>query len=363
MQETVAVDVAIIGAGIIGLTLAYEIKNQFPDCEIAVFDKEPYLGEHSSGRNSGVLHAGLYYPNKSLKHLLCLEGNQLWKKLASDLEIGFRKCGKLIFSNSESEDSNLDELIKNAAKNDVPIEWASKKELQILQTDVNAFNAISSPSTGIINVSEAITKLKYNLEARGVNVFLLSQVDSLSFTNAEFIIKFPAFDLKASKVINAGGLGAISLREKLGLNDLENYFVRGHYLSTTQKLKYETLYYPIPPADLKGLGVHSTIDLDGKVKFGPNTEEITNVSYTPPLDALEEMENLIGFYFKNIEKEKLHWDYAGCRSKIRFKDDKKLFTDFWIKSPVKNYIECLGIESPGLTSAPAIAKHITENYF
>lgn len=363
MQETVAVDVAIIGAGILGLTLAYEVKNQFPDCEIAVFDKEPYLGEHSSGRNSGVLHAGLYYPNQSLKHLLCLEGNQLWKKLSLDLDIGFRNCGKLIFSNSESEDSNLHELFEKAVKNDVPIKWASDKELQVLKTDVNAFNAISSPSTSILNVSEALTKLKYNLEARGVNVFLASQVDSIISDKDKFLINFPDFDLIANKVINVGGLGAINLREKLGLNELENYFVRGHYLSTSQKLKYETLYYPIPPADLKGLGVHSTIDLDGKVKFGPNTEEITEVSYTPPKNSLDEMEGLIGVYFKNIDKTKLHWDYAGCRSKIRFKNDKKLFTDFWIKSPIKNYIECLGIESPGLTSAPAIARLVAKNFF
>lgn len=363
MQETVAVDVAIVGAGIIGLSIAYEIKNQFPDCEIAVFDKEPYLGEHSSGRNSGVIHAGLYYPNKSLKHLLCLEGNQLWKELAADLDIGISHCGKLIFSNSADENSKLNELFEKAVKNNVPIQWASNKELKNLQTNVNAFNAISSTSTGILNVSEALTKLKHNLESRGVNVFLANKIESLETTGDEFMIKFPDYNLKTSKLINAGGLGAVDLREKLGLTEIENYFVRGHYISTSQKLKYETLYYPIPPADLKGLGVHSTIDLDGKIKFGPNTEEITDVSYTPPKDALEEMEKLIGFYFKNIDKEKLHWDYAGCRSKIRFKKDKTLFTDFWIKSPVKNYIECLGIESPGLTSAPAIAKNVVETYF
>ncbi len=363
MRETVAVDVAIIGSGIIGLTIAYEIKNTFPDCEIAVFDKESYLGEHSSGRNSGVMHAGLYYPHQSLKHLLCLEGNQLWRKLSSDLDIGYRNCGKLIFSNSKTEEPKLNELFEKAVKNDVPIRWASAKELQTLNGDVNAFNAISSPSTGILNVSEALSKLKYNIEARGVNVFLGSQAQMVTSKENEFHIKLPDFDLIAKKLINAGGLSAISIRENLGLDDLENYFVRGHYLSTTQKLNYETLYYPIPPADLKGLGVHSTVDLEGKVKFGPNTEEIADISYAPPKEELEEMENLVEFYFKNIDKTKLHWDYAGCRSKIRSKQNKKLFTDFWIESPIKDYIECLGIESPGLTAAPAIAKYLTKIFF
>lgn len=358
MQDSVDVDVAIIGGGIIGLTLAYELKNKYPDCEIALFDKEPYLGEHSSGRNSGVLHAGLYYPNKSLKHLLCIEGNHLWEKLASDLGIGIKRCGKFIFSTSEIEERKLNDLVLKAQQNDVPIEWSSKKELSDLQIHVNAHNAIKSPSTGILNVSEALSKLKYNLESRGVHVFFSHEATSIRKNNEHFLIEFSKFEVKTEKLFNCAGLGAISIREKLALNEMENYLVRGHYLSTSQKLDYPTLFYPIPPDDLKGLGVHSTIDLDRKVKFGPSTEEALFIDYTPPKDSLIEMKELVSYYFKNIEIEKLYWDYAGCRSKIRFKNDQKLHTDFWIKSPLKNYVECLGIESPGVTASPAIAKYM-----
>lgn len=362
MQDSTSVDVAIIGGGIIGLTFAYKLKNLNPSCEIVVFEKEQFLGEHSSGRNSGVLHAGIYYPQNSLKHLLCLDGNQQWDKISSDLSISIKRCGKLIFSTTRREEAKLEELFDKAKNNDVPINWASKEELASLQGFVHATQALSSPSTGILDVSDAIEKIKYNLESRNVHLFTSHQVDSISRSNNGFVIKLSNYEVTTQKVINCAGLGAVDLRRNLGLEDIENYFVRGNYLSTNQKLPYPTLFYPIPPEDLKGLGVHSTIDLNGKVKFGPNTEDVTMVDYSPPTHDLKEMKSLVMHYFKNIDETKLYWDYAGCRSKIRSTLNGSLLTDFWIKSPLENYIECLGIESPGVTSAPAIADYILANY-
>lgn len=360
MQESLRVDAAIIGGGIIGLTLAYELKNKFPNFEIALFDKEPYLGEHSSGRNSGVLHAGLYYPHQSLKHLLCVEGNKLWGKMCSDLNIGTKKCGKFIFSISEDEDEKLNHLMLKATQNDVPVHWATSSEMQKLSQHVNCHKALSSPSTGILDVSEALAKLKYNLDSRGVHVFYSHFVKDISSSFDGFQITAGDFTLKSTLLFNCAGLNGIQLRKQLGFKELENFYVRGHYLATTQKLDYQTLYYPVPPDDLKGLGVHSTIDLHQKIKFGPNTEEVDHIDYTPPKDSLDLMKYQIVKYFKNIEIEKLFWDYSGCRSKIRFGVDKVTYPDFWIKSPIKNYVECLGIESPGLTASPAISKYIID---
>lgn len=358
MRDTISIDLTIIGGGIVGLTLAYTLKDKFPDCEIALFDKELYPGEHSSGRNSGVLHAGLYYPNQSLKHLLCLEGNHLWDQLASDLSIGIRRCGKFIFSTSKNEESDLEDLFNRAKKNNVQIEWATEKQIFELRKNVNAENAIYSPFTGILDVSDALYKLKYNLESRNVHVFFSSEIQSIETHDNGYKLKLNDFDLKTSHVFNCAGLGAVSIREKLGLTDIENYLVKGNYLSTTQQLNYETLYYPIPPKDLKGLGVHSTIDLQGKIKFGPNTEEIETVDYRPPQASLVEMKEQVTACFKDVDSGKLYWDYAGIRSKIRNKLTRQIYTDFKIDSPLKNYIECLGIESPGVTASPAIAKRI-----
>ncbi len=110
--------------------------------------------------------------------------------------------------------------------------------------------------------------------------------------------------------------------------------------------------------DLKGLGVHSTIDLEGKVKFGPNTEEVSQIDYNDSGVALASMVPEIMNTFKGIDKSRLYWDYSGIRSKIKNSKTGELENDFWIQSPISGYIECLGIESPGLTSAPAIAKFI-----
>jgi L-2-hydroxyglutarate oxidase LhgO len=359
VKEIVTVDIAIIGGGIVGLATAYEISKKLPQAEVALFDKEPNLGEHSSGRNSGVLHAGLYYPYGSLKHLLCLEGNRSWDQYAQDLNIGIRRCGKLIFSNSNNEETKLNELFQKAIKNNVPIREPNQSELALLNQNVHATNAICSPSTGIINVSEALKNLKYVLESRGIHVYYSSEILKIINLQDEFELELSNFKIHSNVIINCAGLNSIDLRLQLGMNEFKSYIVKGNYLTTTQKLTYDTLYYPIPPKDLKGLGVHSTIDLDGKVKFGPNTEDVDQIDYSPPKQEMNEMKNLVTKYFKNIDELKLYWDYAGCRPKIIRSKTKDLFTDFIIESPIKNYIECLGIESPGITAAPAIAKMVS----
>lgn len=359
MKEIVSVDIAIIGGGIIGLSTAYEIRKKFPQAEIALFDKEPYLGEHSSGRNSGVLHAGLYYPHGSLKHLLCLEGNRIWDQYAKDLGVKIRRCGKFIFSNSEKEESKLNQLFQKAILNDVPIREPYQSEFSSLKEHVHATKAIFSTSTGIVNVSEALANLKYALESKGSHVFFSSEVIGIEKLQEDFELELSLFNVHCKVLINCAGLNAIDIRKKLGLEDFSKYIVKGNYLTTSQKLNYETLYYPIPPEDLKGLGVHSTIDVDGKVKFGPNTEDVDQIDYSPTQRNVEDMKSLVIQYFKNIDKDKLFWDYAGCRSKILKSQTMEVFTDFVIQSPMKNYFECLGIESPGITASPAIAKKIT----
>lgn len=359
IKPVVEVDFTIVGAGIVGLCLAKELRLKYPSLEIAVIDQENYLGEHSSGRNSGVLHAGIYYSQNSLKHTLCIEGNFLWQELASELQIPINKCGKYIFSTSKGEEESLYELLTRAQKNNVPsIRMATKSELLIIQELAKAQNAIVSPFSGIIDVSESLARLKEWLIQKGVNVSLKTQVINLNNEQSFFTVETADFIIKSPALFNCAGVGAVSLREKLGLKDVYLKLVKGNYLATTQQLNYSSLFYPIPPKDLKGLGVHSTIDITGKVKFGPNTEDTNHIDYSPSPIALEEMKPTISKLFKNIEHDKLYWDYAGCRTKIYLRVNQQIYSDFWIKNPIPHYWECLGIESPGLTSAPAISKYI-----
>lgn len=357
------INFAIAGAGIVGLFTGLALKKKFPDAEIAIFEKEPYLADHTTGRNSGVLHAGIYYPNNSLKHLLCIEGNLMWEKIASDLNLQIKRCGKFIFSQSPFEDSELQALLEKALKNNVPqIREATTQELAEVKKVTNAHHALFSPFTGILDVSSTMSSLEAECEKNGIYILKKSEIKNLSSRENEFVFEVNGDVISSDYFINTAGLWAIHLREQLGLGGINNYFVKGNYLSTTQKLDYQYLYYPVPPKDLKGLGVHSTIDLAGKIKFGPNTEDTNEINYAQTQEMSSEIQESILKTFKNIDREKLFWDYAGIRPKIKDSTSGKQITDFLIHSPMKNYIECLGIESPGVTASPAISNYILK-YF
>jgi len=359
-MDKINLDVTIIGGGIVGLLTAYEIKKKYPSKEIAIIEAGTYLGDHSTGRNSGVLHAGLYYPTNSLKHLLCLEGIEIWKKdLCPNLGIEFRECGKILFSKNKNEDQGLIDLWNKANENGVKgLEWCNSTKIKEISNFVTVENAFFSPFTGILDVTGAIKKIADSFEKYGGMIAKECNVLSISKKSENFLIETSQYEISSNILINAGGFNGPKIRAHLGLTNLESVLVKGNYLSTTQHLNHHHLFYPVPPKDLKGLGVHSTLDLDGKIKFGPNTEDISTIDYSDSGNAMKTMVPEIKNTFKGIEVDRLYWDYAGMRSKIKNTLTNKIETDFWIKSPIEGYVECLGIESPGLTSAPAIAKYI-----
>ena len=358
-MEKIKLDITIIGGGIVGLTVAYELKKKFPARDIAIIEGAPFLGDHSSGRNSGVLHAGLYYPTNSLKHLLCLEGIHLWKKdLCPNLGIEFLECGKILFAKNQNEEEGLHEIWKNAHENGVKgISWCDSNSLKNISPFVHAQNAFFSRETGILDVTGAIKKISEAFISLGGMISKNTRVTSIQ-KNYGFLIETKDFEIQSKIIINAAGLESIEIREQLGLNDLEAVFVKGNYLSTSQKIDHPHLFYPVPPKDLKGLGVHSTIDFEGRIKFGPNTEDVSVIDYSDSGVAMTTMVPEIMKTFKEIDQSRLYWDYSGIRSKIKNSKTGKIEPDFWIQSPIPGYIECLGVESPGLTSAPAIAREI-----
>lgn len=362
-MDKIEIDATIIGGGIIGLLTAYELKKKFPSWEIALLERAPFLGDHSTGRNSGVLHAGLYYPTNSNKHLLCTEGIQLWKQnLCPQLGIDFKEYGKVLFAKNENEISGLEDLWSKAHLNGVlGLTWLSENKLKDVNQFVGAKTAFLSPQTGILDVTGALKKIANAFESLGGMISKSCEVTHLEKSN-KFKTTTNLFEISSDIVINAAGFSGPALREKIGLNGLRSSLVKGNYISTSQKIEHPHLFYPVPPKDLKGLGVHSTLDMDGKIKFGPNTEDISVVDYSDTQIALKSMTPEIMKTFKGIDETKLYWDYAGIRSKLINTETGKLESDFWIKSPIPGYIECLGIESPGLTSAPAIVKKIIKEF-
>lgn len=357
------IDVAIVGAGIIGLQIARELLTRNPSLVVCIFDKEKYIGEHTSGRNSGVIHSGLYYSQGSLKHELCISGNKQWKTLAASLDIPINYCGKFIIARNASEEEKLKELIKLAQVNEVEIEIITEgNELDFLKNDFNCSSAIFISSTGIIDQSTSLIKLRDEVTRLGGIILLSHELEKLNVVEDGVQLDF-FNDLKliTKKVINCAGLGAVLIRKKLNLNDVDDYWVKGNYLKSSKVNNYKSLVYPVPLPDLKGLGIHLTFDFNNLIKFGPNTEDITTIDYSISEDTIKSMSENISDFMKEFDCKTVSPDYAGIRPKILL--DKKLYSDFWIKEPIKNYIELLGIESPGFTASPAIANYVCQKFF
>lgn len=350
------IDVTVIGGGIIGLMTAREIIKRNPHLTVCIFEKEHFLGDHSSGRNSGVLHAGIYYQYNSFKHRLCLEGNQKWESISRELDIPLRRCGKFVVAKNSEEDEELQKLYNSAVKNGVPfLRLATEEELDRLKESVHCYSAIYSPQTGIIDQGEAIKAIANDFEKNGGVILRDHEVVELSVFESDFCVEFSnSLIIKSKYLVNAAGLGGVTLRRLLGLKDLSNYFVRGSYIMSSKPNSFTSLIYPLPEKKLKGLGAHLTFDFHGKMKFGPDTEDVDQISYQINESRVESLKSAVKTLFKEIDLESLQPDYSGIRPKIFL--NREIFSDFWIKSPIPNYLELLGIESPGFTASPGIAR-------
>lgn len=353
MSEKIKLDFTIIGGGIIGLCVARDLAKQYPAAHIALLEKNSFLGDETTGRNSGVLHAGIYYPHQSLKHQLCLEGHKLWKESLFIIN----PCGKFIFASTRDEIDSLNDLMARGVKNQVPgLKQASREQLGELQKDVQAIAALYSPGTSILDVPHAIKLIETECANLGVMVLKKHEVKELE-KNAlgGFDFRLGNDHIHTKVLFNCAGLHAVKLRQELKLNDIEAYWVKGHYLTTHQKLSSKSLIYPLPQKNNLGLGIHSTYDISGKLKFGPDTQETLKLDYSFADDSWHRMRQAVAKMFKSIDPTQLVPDYVGIRPKIKHKGE--IYSDFWIKKPLPDYIEFLGIESPGLTAAPAIAKY------
>lgn len=365
-MEPTKIDIAIIGGGIVGLWCAYEILKKKPNLSVVVFEKENYLGEHTTGRNSEVLHAGIYYEYNSLKHLLCLEGNILWREFSKNNRLDFLDCGKYIVANQKNAEK-LEMLFYKAQKNNVPLlRKAGSSEINELKPFVSVDSAFYSGSSAVLDTSTSLKCLQYLIESLGGVILKNSEVKNLNIVPAGFSFLSNNDPIQSEIVINSAGLFAVKLREQLGLFSYTDRYVKGNYLKLTKKIPINKLIYPIPPEHGLGLGIHLTLDNQGEQKFGPNTEETKSINYNVNDSLIDELYPAIQDIFFTVKKSDLQLAYAGIRPKVHDKDDR-LVTDFLFNTEkehlVKNYFELLGIESPGLTSAPAIAKKISNRIF
>lgn len=365
------IPLVIIGGGVIGLSIALKLNQKYPHLDFIILDTAKNLGDETSGRNSGVLHAGIYYEAGSLKHKLCLSGNKLWREMQRELDLSILECGKYIISSSAEQDRQLDDLFNKASIiNKVPkLTKCENGDLEEIRKFTKCSSAFFSETTGVLDVPHAINQLEDYLYKKNIPILKENKVNFIKDEGGKgFLIETGRESFYAESVVNAAGLGAVEIRRRLGLRDIENYFVKGNYLklrpSVSSKFYKKSLLYPIPAEDCLGLGVHTSFTYDGGLRFGPDIEEVFNLDYKMENNRIDKMFEAIKKLFPSIKYEDLSLDYCGIRPKIM--KDNKIYPDFCIQGPrehgMENYFEFLGIESPGLTAAPAIAEHFLNEY-
>lgn len=366
-------DVAIIGAGVIGLACARAAA--LKGLEVILLEAEPMIAAHTSSRNSEVIHAGLYYAEGSLKARHCVAGRRALVAYLEARGITRNPCGKLVVAMSDSEAEALSGLLARAERNGVEglelIDGAAARALEpALSPDTRA--ALKSPVSGIFDSHAYFLALQGDLESSGGHVVLSAPVAGGEAAGGRIRLRvggeMPA-DLTARWVINAAGHRAVEMAGRIDGPHQATLptprFVKGSYFTVSGKTPFSRLIYPMPTE--ASLGLHLTIDLGGRGKLGPDAEWLPPGS-APPFDyrvdpaRAEQFYGAVRRYWPGLPDGALMADYAGVRPKLVNEGEPS--GDFRIEGPethgTSGLINLFGIESPGLTSSLAIADHVAE---
>lgn len=366
---TDSIDCIVIGAGVVGLAVAraLALSPEYAGREIMVLEAENAIGTGTSSRNSEVIHAGIYYPQGSLKAALCVQGKAMLYDYCEERGIGFKRCGKLIVATNEAQVSQLQGIIAKAAANGVhDLVLLTRDEARALEPQLECVAAVHSPSTGIVDSHALMLALQGDLENAGGMVVLNSAVASVFYAKGAIkIVASDGTELEASTVINATGLHAPTLARRIqGLDAAHvppEFYCKGNYFTLSGRSPFSRLIYPVPEA--AGLGVHLTLDLGGQAKFGPDTQWVESAD-----DLVVDPARGDAFYaevrkyWPQLQDDTLIAGYAGIRPKINAPNESA--KDFVIQGPKEHGLEGLinlfGIESPGLTSSLAIGQRVAQ---
>ncbi|KAK6507469.1 hypothetical protein TWF481_005901 [Arthrobotrys musiformis] len=359
----------IIGGGVVGLAVASRLATRYRKPTLLI-ERHGEYGTETSSRNSEVIHAGIYYPENSLKTKLCIRGKELLYDLCEEQGIPHKRLGKWILAQNEKERGILEGLHEKCGRLGVATEFIEKDEAGRLEPDVHSpFGVLNSPTTGIISVHDYMTYLASTLEQ--FDISLQTTVVSLSRTssgNYEITAKSASdqepFTVTADVVINSAGLSAPLVSNMLLPREkhVAAYYAKGNYFSySASRPKVSRLIYPCPVEGLGGLGTHLTLDMAGRMRFGPDVEWVDDPHDLVARDSrLQEAVGAVSTYLPGIKRDVLAADYCGIRPKLQPKGGG--FQDFVIREEegFSGFVNLLGIESPGLTSSLGIAEMVDE---
>ena len=362
MLETV--DCVVVGAGVVGLAVARRFA--MLGREVIILEAEDVIGGHTSSRNSEVIHAGIYYPSGSLKAEVCVAGKMALYPYCEAHGVPHKNVMKLIVASEESEVPRLKALQGKAAANGVAdLELLDAKAIERMEPAVRAVAGLLSPSTGIIDSHGLMVAYLGDAQAHGAMLALRSPLEGGAIESDGIAIEVGGDEpmtLKARTLINSAGLGAQGVAARLrGFSRRlipPLYFAKGNYYSMTGRQPFKHLVYPMPVASV--LGVHVTIDLSGRCRFGPDLEWVDDVNYDVDPTRADKFYAAVRSYFPDLQDGSLQPDYCGIRPKIHGPGDDQ--PDFLIQGPrahgVSGLVNLFGIESPGLTASMAIADKV-----
>jgi len=354
-------DVLVIGAGVIGCAIARELSRF--KIKTTLLEKETDVGSGVSKGNSGVLHTGLYYPKGSLKAKLCVEGRLMFPELAKQLDVPYKLCGKHVIARTEEERKDLENLKAVGEGNGVKgLTIISGEELKKRETSLDALYALYSPVAGIFPPYLFTIALAENALNNGVEVHVNNEVSAIKQVNGGYKVTTNQGDFYADIVVNSAGLYADKISAMVGLDDYKLYPCRGEYLLLDKTCGdlISSMVYPVPPKIAGVLGVHLTPTLDGNILIGPTEEFINSREDTRTTkDKIRQLIEGAKSLLPSIPLNQVIYGFAAVRSKITPPEEKGS-RDFIIREDLESFINMIGMESPGLTSSPAIAKLIVQ---
>lgn len=353
------VPAVIIGGGVIGAAIAQNLSSR--GLSSVTLEAGPRVAEGVTSRNSGVIHAAIYYPPESLKARTCLRGKTLLKEWCSKTGVPWRETGKWIIAQSGDE-ASLEDTFKNAiASGATGLSRKTGHDIAQALPQVQGAEAIFSSETGIVDAAAFTHSL---FEHAGENILLTNaKVTGVEKVSDGYQISSTRGEITCERVFNASGLECDMIAKLAGIDHYQLFPWRGDYFRINRDLGLSTLLYPSRPKNAPGLGIHLTIDLDGRAKLGPDVEPVEKRDDFSP----REEKQLVFFeaarkYLPGLKLEDLSYDTCGIRPKLRAPNEK-LERDFIVSEDRPGFVNLIGIESPGLTAAMALAELATDLVF
>lgn len=367
-MEQVEVQTLVIGAGVIGLACARELA--LSGRSVWLLEAQDGIGSETSSRNSEVIHAGIYYPDKSLKARFCVEGKELLYRYLDEHTLPYHRCGKLIVAKDESQRGSLENIKRQAERNRVcDLVLLSAAQVAALEPELQCAAALLSPSTGIMDSHVFMHSLQYEAESQGATLLFKQKVLALLSADRGLTVLVQEdsgaqYQIVAKEVVSACGLqGEQWLREtevfpREVIRPL--FYAKGNYFYLQGKSPFSRLIYPVPEPG--GLGVHLTLNLAGKARFGPDVEWVSSLDYRVAPERGDKFYHAVRQYWPQLPDESLVPDYAGIRPKLSGPGDAA--EDFCIQDVsahgIRGLINLTGMESPGLTASLAIARDVLD---